>query len=477
MRRIRTITPLLALILTLISGCAQQGPQREALPMLDANPLATQWAATGTAPDAQWWKAYGDAQLDALITQALASNPNIETYEARVHSAEALAQAAGAAISPGFTLSAEAPYERTSKHGIIPPAFAGRWEWQPSLTVALNYELDFWGRNRAGLAAAISGAEAARFEAEDVRLQLITALVTVYTQLDHGYTQYAFAQTLADARAQQLKLNQQRLHAGLDSALESEQTTALLAQARAEVSRWQEQIEISAQQLALLAGQGPDFAHQLQKPTLAMPQFGLPSSLPADLLGRRPDLAAARARIAASLSQVEASRAGFYPNINLTAFAGLSSYGLGHFLELGSLQAGVTPAISLPIIDSQRLRADLAIKSADRDSAIAAYNGALVEALRQVAEPLTQLQSVEQQRPELARATAASQKALGLARLRYEKGLGNYLPVIVAEAQWVTAQRAEADLDAKARTANANLAKAVGGGWSPPATPVSEISH
>lgn len=452
----------------LLAACATPGRQHEALATINANPLATHWSANAPAPDAHWWTAYGDAQLDAIIDKALAASPNLETYQARVRSAEATALSAGAILKPSLTASGEVPYERTSKNGIIPPPFSGKWEWQPSLSLTLNYSFDFWGGNRAALKAALTSAEAARFEAEDVRLQLIASVVTLYSQLDHAYTQRDFSATLKTEREKQFALNQQRFKAGLESQVESYEAESAVAQTTAELASWEEQIQLTAQQIAQLAGQGPDYAQTLKRPAPASPRFGLPATLPAELLGSRPDIAAARARVAASLSSVEAARAAFYPNVNLSVFAGLTSYGLDKFLQAGSLQAGVQPAFTLPILDGQRLRAGLAGRGAERDAAIAAYNGTLLEALRQVADPLTQLQSVDAQRPALRQATQTSRQALELARQRYQKGLTSYLPIITAEAQWIAAQRAESDLDTKARTASAALAKAVGGGWQPP---------
>ena len=465
----KTLIP--CVLALLMAGCALPGRQHAALAQTDPAQFTAGWQAGDTVVDDHWWQAYGDAQLDALVQRAVAGNPNIENYEARIHSAEATAQAAGAVLRPGLTLAGEAPYQRTSKNSIIPPPYSGRWEWQPSLNLSLDFALDFWGGNRAALQAAISSIQAARFEAEDVRLQLVAAVVTLYTQLDHAYAQRDFAESIVAERKAQLAINQQRYQAGLDSQLETRQAEANLAQATAERAGWDEQIDLTGQQMAVLLGQGPDFGKTIQRPSLRAPRFGLPSNLPAELLGRRPDIAAARARVAASLSSVQAARAAFYPNVNLSAFVGLTSYGLDKFAQAGSLQAGVKPAFTLPILDSQRLRAGLAGRGAERDAAIAAYNGALVEALHQVAEPLTQLQTIDSQRPALAAASAAAEHALTLARLRYQQGLSTQLPVLAAESAWITARRAESDLDAKALSASAALAKAVGGGWSPAEQP------
>jgi NodT family efflux transporter outer membrane factor (OMF) lipoprotein len=257
------------------------------------------------------------------------------------------------------------------------------------------------------------------------------------------------------------------VNAGVDTQAELRQAEAALAQARAELAAQQERVESSRLALVALAGQGPDDANGLQSPALHAPRFGLPSQLPAELLGRRPDVAAVREQIETAEQQVKVARTEFYPNINLSAFVGLSSYGLDNWLKAGSHIAGVTPAISLPIFDAGQRRANLRGREAQRDSAIATYNAVLQRALYEVANTLSQLKWVDVQRPQLDQAVDAAADAWRIARLRYERGLGNYLTVVTAEAQWISASRARVDLDSKALSAAAALARAVGGGWQP----------
>jgi NodT family efflux transporter outer membrane factor (OMF) lipoprotein len=187
--------------------------------------------------------------------------------------------------------------------------------------------------------------------------------------------------------------------------------------------------------------------------------------LPADLLGRRPDIAAQRLRIEAAGADIDVAKASFYPNVSLSAYAGLQSLGLSQFLSAGSAIAGVGPALSLPIFDGGRLRANLRGKQADYDAAVEQYNGAIVEALHQVADELASMRSIEVQREEQRQALASAQAAYELALVRYREGLGNYLQVLSAETPLLAQRSFGADLDARERVVSVNLIRALGGGY------------
>jgi outer membrane protein TolC len=167
---------------------------------------------------------------------------------------------------------------------------------------------------------------------------------------------------------------------------------------------------------------------------------------------------------------VAVARAQFYPDINLVGFVGLSSIGLDQLLHLGSRNIGVGPALRLPLFDGGRLRAQLKGRGADLDAAIAAYNGALLDALREVADAGASLASIDRQRAEQAQAQAAAEGAYDFAQQRYRAGLGTYLTVLSAESAVLAQRRLGVDLQARALDTRVALMRALGGGWSDPAT-------
>jgi len=256
------------------------------------------------------------------------------------------------------------------------------------------------------------------------------------------------------------------VQAGIDTAVELRQGEALLPETRQQLEALDEQIALARHALAALSVQAPNALDALTPRFAALTMVDLPDALPADLLGRRADISAARWRIEAATRDVEAARAQFYPNINLTAFVGLSSIGLDRLLRSGSQQYGAGPAIHLPIFDAGRLRANLRGKASDLDLAIESYNGTVIDAVRDVADQLGSLQSLERQRREQTLAQTAAELTYDLATQRYRAGLGTYLTVLNAEASVLTARRLSADLLARAYDTRVALIRALGGGYA-----------
>lgn len=463
---------LSVVLLVAVAGCASMdGLQTRSRPA-DAMQLKMARSLEGVRADAsawpaeEWWRAYGDPQLDALVAEALAGSPSIRLARARVDRAVAIAQAAGAPLAPQLTGSVDATRQRFSRNALIPPPFAGQWRWQNQALLNFSYEFDFWGRNSAAYASALGQAKAAEVDAYAARLVLASAIARAYVQLARGFDQLELAREVVAQREKTIALVRVRLDAGLDSRVELKQAEAALPEARERVAQYEETIALARNQLAALAGQGPDRGLALERPKLARSGApALPALLPADLIGRRPDVVAGRWRVEAAAKDIENARAQFYPNVNLIAFAGFQALGWPKLLEYGSRSIGVGPALRLPIFDGGRLRGNLGARNADYDAAVEQYNQTLVDALREVADQLAAFRSIAQQEPETRAALATAREAHELALGRYRAGLASYLTVVQAEAQ-VTAQRSlVADLRARELDTAIGLVRSLGGGY------------
>jgi NodT family efflux transporter outer membrane factor (OMF) lipoprotein len=460
-------------IVLLIAGCASsdglttRSAPVDAMQLKTAASLAAVPVAPGAWPSEEWWKALGDPQLDALIAEALAASPSVRLARARVDSAVALAEAAGAALAPQASVEAGASRQRISANGIYPKPLAGSWIWQNQAQLNFSYDFDFWGRNAAAHAAALGQAKAAEADVRAAALVLSSAVALSYVQLARSFDQLDLARDLLAQRERQLKLIQQRLAAGLDSRVELRQAEGTPPETRQRIVQIEETIALLRNQIAALLGQGPDRGLAIARPAPgAGAAFALPSQLPAELLGRRPDIVASRWRVEAAERDADRARAEFYPNVNLMLFAGLQSITWSKFLETGSRTLGAGPAFSLPIFDGGRLRGNLAAKNADYDAAAEQYNQALADALREVADQVAAWRSIERQEAEVAAGLAAARSAYDLAIARYKAGLSNYLTVISAETQ-LTAQRGlAAVLKARRLEAAIGLARALGGGYA-----------
>src|SRR6516165_4394421 len=365
--RIFLLAPSLALALW---GCVDRGgwqptpqvaPQtlslRHTVAAAEVGPAA--WPADG------WWRRYGDAQLDALVGEALAGSPSLATAQARLRAAQAQAVAARAARLPTTTANAAATRQRYAEDYLFPPPFGGSYVNDARVALDFSWDLDFWGRNRALLAAARSGVAAAEADRAAARLALAVAVVQAYIQLD---LQYALLDVTNDNLKQQssiLELTQQRVSAGLENTARVKQSEGQVALTRAGVAYVEGNIALARNQLADLVGAGPERGTQLRRPQLAPPAaIALPALLPADLLGRRPDIAAARAQVESASYGVKAAEADFYPNVNLTAFAGFQSLGLSQLFEPANRILGAGAAVSLPVFNRGALRGALEARQA-----------------------------------------------------------------------------------------------------------------
>jgi NodT family efflux transporter outer membrane factor (OMF) lipoprotein len=449
----------------LVAGCASPaGVQPPSHAML--TPAQAGAAGTDAAwPRTDWWRAWNDPQLDALVDKALADQPSLRTVQARLVQAQAAVDTAGAARKPQVTGSLDMTDQRISEHGLLPPPLAGSTVWQNSAQINASWELDLFGRQRAALESAIGQLRATQADAQAARVLLAGNVATAYVNLGRLIEARDIAQQALGQREQTLSLVRQRIQNGLDTNVELRQSEGFIAQTKVELEAADESIARSRHALAELTGQGPHALDTLAPRLATVKAATLPASLPADLVGRRADLVAQRWRVESALKDTDVAKAQFYPDVNLVAFVGLSSIGLDTFLKSGSQTYGIGPAVRLPIFDGGRLRANLASRNAEVDAAVEGYNGTLLRALREVADEVATLQSLERQQLAQEDALKSAEAAYDLSLQRYRAGLGNFLTVLTAERDVLAQRRTTSDLKARHLTAEAALARALGGGY------------
>jgi len=257
------------------------------------------------------------------------------------------------------------------------------------------------------------------------------------------------------------------VRSGLDNEGQRHQAEAAVPAARADLNQIDEQITLTRNQLAALVGAGPDRGLAITRPkTGALASLALPPSAGIDLVGRRPDIVAARARVESAAQRIKAAHAAFYPDISLSGLVGLEALGFGNVLKSGSTYGNVGPAFSLPIFDSGKRSGDYRVARADYDAAVANYDKTLIDALHDVANAVASRNALGSQSTDARASLADSQKAYEVARLRYKAGLSNYLDVLTAEQALIVARRRDADLSARAFTLDVALVRALGGGYA-----------
>ena len=460
--------PALAAIFTLValvlSACVSPPDTATRTPLRDARSLGLSAAAAGM-PGAQWWRELGDEQLNALVEQALASNPSLQVAQARLLRAQAGVGLSQAASGPQLGAAIDATRQKFTAKGMIPPPLAGSINETGTAQLTGSWELDFFGKNRAALAAALGNERAAEADAAAARTLLASTVARSYFQWLRLHDLRAVAQAQLAQRTQVLRLVQSRVNAGLDTRLELRQSEATLPEARLQIEILQEQMLLTSNALAALISKPNQPLAPAAPAQVAIKNMAFPEAVPVDLLGRRADIAAARWRVEAATEDAASARSQFYPNVNLIAFAGFSSIGLDRLLGAGSEQWGVGPALRLPLFDGGRLRANLRVKTADLDAAIASYNAAVIEAVREVADQLTSIQAITRQQGEQRAAQDAAEQAYAIATRRYEAGLGNLLQVLAAETAVLGQRRQSIELAARAMDTQVALMRALGGAY------------
>ena len=460
-----------------LTACA--GPGAPALPLTAPAALAGPLSQGPAAwPQAQWWRALADPQLDALIEQALADAPSMQLARARLRQAVALSEQADARLLPGAALNADVTRQRYSEHGAIPPPLAGSWRTSGQLSLDFAYDLDLAGGERASRDAAHNRAQAAEADQAGARLLLSAALTHAYWGLDRLYALAAIAGDAQASAERAAAWHAQRQHAGLAHAGELALAHSQAAAARQEALALAEQITLQRHALAALAGQGPSVAQTLRPPALRAPTGDdLPSVLPVDLLGRRPDLVAARWRVEAGGREVDSARAAFYPNINLLSFIGYSAIGMSQLLQSASRMVGVGPALNLPLFDGGARRAALGGAQASRDVAIAQYNQTLLDAVREVADQAASLRALAGQAAQTDTALNQASLARDTAQARARAGLESALSALALDVPWLAQRRQAVELNTRRQQARIGLIKALGGAYHGDLPPSALLSR
>jgi NodT family efflux transporter outer membrane factor (OMF) lipoprotein len=463
---------VLTVILT-IAGCASTrniGPE-DALKdpsSLDAGVTLREANADAGWPSSAWWRSYNDPQLDAWIARAQAGNPSLALAAARVREARSLAGVAAAALAPQVDGSLAINRQRWPENGYYGPGpYNNVTTWNNTAALQLSYNLDLWGRDRSTADRALDAAHSRAADARAAQLELEANVVRAYIGLSQGFALRDIAQSTLEQQQKIAARARRRLQGGIGTQLEVAQAEASLPDYERQLETYNEAIALSRNQLAALAGAGPGAGDSITRPVLSLATpLGLPSALPAELIGRRPDVVAARWTVAAQARGIEAAKAQFYPNINLMASLTQMSAGgaLLTFLTRNGSGWNAGPAVTLPIFEGGRLRSELGAASAQYDQAVDQYNATLVAALRDVADQVVRLQSLDKQLDASGRSVVAAQKSYRLADEGYQRGLTDYLNVLVAQTQLLRAQDGEARVRAERLAVYATLSAALGGG-------------
>jgi NodT family efflux transporter outer membrane factor (OMF) lipoprotein len=427
-----------------------------------ASDAAARW------PQTDWWTAYADPQLSALIEEGLRGAPDLAAAVARVRQADAYAQQAGAALLPSAGIEAAAGGNKQSYNNGIPPDFVPKgWNDTGRVAGSLGFDLDLWGKNRAALAAARSQADAARLDLAQARLTLSTAIASAYADLARLYSDRDVLQATLDIKTRTRDLVAERVATGLGTRADLKLAEAAVPTARVDLAATDESVALTRNRLAALIGAGPDRGRSIARPAARTGTRAIPATATTDLVARRPDVAAALARVDAAASQIRVAKADFYPAVRLDALFGVQSLGLSKLFESGSTYGNAGPAVSLPIFQGGAISGRYRGARASYDEAVAGYDRTVIAAYQDVADAVTSQTMLKGRLADARQAQADTLEAYEVAQQRYRGGLATYLDVLTAEQDLLAARRAVAALESRAFALDVALVRALGGGFSP----------
>jgi len=390
-----------------------------------------------TTKSGQWWDMFNDPQLNILIDAALSCSPNIQIAQNRLARARHLAEAAGASLFPYVDLSGYIRREHFTKNGLIPPPFAGTSRNLGNLAANLNYEIDFWGKNRETIAAKVSEAKAAEADLAQAQLVLSTAVAAGYFQLQYDLALEELIEKIVQQRQQLLEIIQLRAKHHLTSVIPVSSAKIQVAYWELFLAQIQQFTQIQRNQLAALMGDNP-FTTQIAvnhfqyNPKL----LALPPVIPASFLGRRPDVAASLWRVEAAGHLVNVEKALFFPDINLLAFFSFQSVGLNKWFNFSSRDYTGQAAFTLPIFDAGYLRSSLKARYDEYDEAVNKYNQTIITALQQVADQLSALQTEQLQIKMQKDAEIIAKNNYHRNNLLNQHGITDKTDVLTAQATW-----------------------------------------
>jgi multidrug efflux system outer membrane protein len=462
--------PFLATTTLLLAGCAGLPPKVVA-PVLPTAALLASAPATATAvpapwPAPEWWRGFGDPQLDQLVAQALATSPDMATADGRLASARSGIEAARATSGLRATLSGDAARQRLSDNGLFPPRLLGfNWYNQFDLGVSATWSPDWWGRHRAELAGAVNASRAAEAERAAAALALASNVVASYYGWQGDSARLALAEQRVANGEQALALAQSRVQADIDRGDTLERARLDLLALRAHVRELATSVAMRRVALAALTGSTPEALPALQPRALPEPPGDLPANASLDLIARRPDLVASRWRVEAAARARDVARTGFLPDFSLSALLGLQSRELGKLFEVGSGNPNVGAALHLPLFDGGALKAAFAGSQAELDGALAGYRSTLLAAAREVNGQLVQRAGWLEEAATREQQLGAAAALRASAEARAGSGMTDQRPALTATEQWLQLREAQ-ELTRLARLGSElDLIRALGGGY------------
>jgi outer membrane protein, multidrug efflux system len=457
---------LVSCLFGVLSGCATVGPDYRApqTQMPDAFANQAEEGVSAEEIDTSWWRGFNDDRLNQLVDLTLANNHDVRIATARIREARALRSETTFDRYP--TVTAQTFYTRERLSKAVAPTNDRDVELYDAGFDA-SWELDFFGRVRRAIEASSAQVGAAEAGLQDVTVSLLAEVARNYFELRGAQNRLAVARQNAENQRQTLDLTNALLEGGRGTELDTSRAEAQLTSTLASIPPLETTVKRAIYRLGVLIGQQPtalDAELSQPRPLPTLPTL-LALGRPEDLLRRRPDIRVTERNLATATANIGVVTADLFPRVTFTGSIGIQA---GSFLGLGqggSDRFTVGPGIFWAAFDLGRVRARIRAADAQTEASLAQYEQRVLLALEETDGALIDFNR-QQARRELLRASAqASEKATGLARLRYQSGVADFLTVLDAERTLLEAQDRLADSETLTATALVAVYKALGGGW------------
>lgn len=456
---------ILTIILLLVASCAPFKPQERQSPEGEL-PRSFSLYTSESEPEVRWWEEFNDPDLNLLITEALSDNLTLKEAWSRLVQTRALAVQAGAALYPDLTGTAEAYYSRQRSDNGSGKTISNE---DYSLGVISSYELDLWGRIRAGRESALLEVTAAREDLNTAAMTLAAEVANRWVNIISQRMQKRLLERQLQTNLTLLELIELRFRMSMVSAVDVYQQKQIVEDIMAEIPLVEAEEQVLRHELALLLGKPPGTSLKISREDLLEPAEIPATGLPADLLSSRPDLRRAGMRLQAADWQVSAARANRLPAIRLTAGA---QYGQGDMdILFNNWLLTLAGNLTAPIFDGGRRAAEVDRRKALVDENLSAYRKAVLTAIKEVEDALVVEAKQREHIRALENVVVTARKALEEAGIRYRNGLTDYLPVLT---QLLAVQRLERNLirqQANLLNARVSLYRSLGGTWTDSLTP------
>ena len=429
--------------------------------------LSTKAGVTSTAAaDAEWWRLYKDPVLDGLVADALAANTDVRVAVARIAKARASLREVRGDRLPSTNLSAGATYGRVSEGQV--PAGADRTGWQVDAGLTVGYEVDLFGRVSRGIEAARGDVAAAEADADAVRVTVAAETARAYADAASAAERLGVAERIVALLDKSVALTARRAEVGLTTKLDTARIAALRDQRRADIPAIAAERDTALFRLATLTGRAPAELPQIaaaRTTTLRLDQ-PIPVGDGAALLARRPDVAAAERRLAASTARIGVATSDLYPKITLGASVGQTSSGLGDLFGGGPLRWLLGPLINWNFLNQEGARARIAGAEADTQASLATFDGTVLRALEETETALSSYAHQLDRRTALQAARDQAETAVKITRAQQREGAIDGLVALDAERTFAEAEASLALADARIADAQVDLFRALGGRWN-----------